>query len=134
MIKGLVLLFGVMIFLVEISHSQTRMMGFVYKDTTTFEGVKKCQVILYKNGRKILKAKTNKAGFYKFKNLVDLEDVTIKFQKKDYSPFTIIHLYSKRKEFSVDILLRKSYTVYDDLYEGKSALIRMTQIDRSLIR
>jgi len=126
MIKYLLILFVTMIFLVQAAHSQSSLKGYVYSDTTSLKGVKNCQIVLYKDGKKVSKIKTDKNGFFQFRKLIALEEATLIFKKKDHSSLTITNIDSKKKEFSVEILLRRDYTIHDDLYQGSSKLYRIT--------
>lgn len=126
MVKILLLLLIPIFFLNETVNSQSKVTGYVYSDTTTFNGVDNCQVLLFKKGKRIAKTKTDNFGHYSFGKLIPLEDVTMIFKKKCYSSIKIIHISSEREDFFVDILLRKEYPIDHELFEGSTKLYRMS--------
>lgn len=126
MIRFLLFFFAIMTSLIELSYSQTTVNGHVYGDTISFKGVKNCRVLLFKNGKKVAKAKTAKTGFYQFRKPIVLDGVTMKFKKKDYSGITVTEIHSKQKEFSVEILLGKFSRISHDVFQGTTKVYRMS--------
>ena len=126
MIRQIVLLLTFMLSLLNIGFSQTRITGYVYSDTTSFEGVNNCQVLLFKNGKRVAKAKTDKTGFYQFRKPITLDGITMKFKKKEHSGFTITEFYSSQKEFSAEMYLGKFLRISHDVFQGTTKVYRMS--------